>query len=653
MIKKTAILLMICLTVFLMVKCELDGEETIETASVEKSNTYLNHNDSVSYLGINTCKQCHSDIYESFIRTGMGSSFGEANSNKSVAKLNSHSVIYDEYLDYYYRPYWKNEKLFLEEYRLKENGDTAFSQNIGVDYVVGSGQHTNSHIYQENDHLYQMPFTWYQQKSKLDLPPGYEKGFNERFKRIIGLECMSCHNAMPTGFVKGSSNKFSTIPSGIDCERCHGPGEAHVKKVQSGDLTDTSKFIDYSIVNPAKLSSQLQFEICQRCHLQGNMVLQDNKSFFDFKPGMKLNSVMDVYLPKFEGEGDKFIMASHVDRFKSSQCFKESEDYTCTSCHNPHVSVRETNNQLFNNKCSSCHSSEKVFCTEEPIKLEEQNNNCVGCHMPSSGSIDIPHVTVHDHWVRKNYEAIDTNRYSKFIGLMAINNDQPSLKSKTKAYLQQFERFNEQVFLLDSALRFLFKYDPSKKDYSTWIHYLFLRKKYTEIQDLVLKVNPEKLLALNNKMSYSNQDAWTCYRVGEAKLTVGDNEGALVFYNRACELSPFISNFRNKLGVAHLKLKNYEEAEKQFKEVLKDSPSHREGLNNMGFCYLNNFQYEEAESCFKKAISLDPDYLLAWLNLANAYNQTSNDKELKNALNEILRIDPNHLLAAQLLQTLD
>jgi hypothetical protein len=42
-----------------------------------------------------------------------------------------------------------------------------------------------------------------------DLPPGFENGFNERFDRPIGLECMSCHNAMPTEFVAGSTNKFS------------------------------------------------------------------------------------------------------------------------------------------------------------------------------------------------------------------------------------------------------------------------------------------------------------------------------------------------------------------------------------------------------------------------------------------------------------
>ena len=41
---------------------------------------------------------------------------------------------------------------------------------------------------------------------------------------------MTCHNAYPD-FVLGSTNKFNKIPKGIDCERCHGPGELHVNSI--------------------------------------------------------------------------------------------------------------------------------------------------------------------------------------------------------------------------------------------------------------------------------------------------------------------------------------------------------------------------------------------------------------------------------------
>ncbi|UPT66317.1 MAG: hypothetical protein M0D57_17870 [Sphingobacteriales bacterium JAD_PAG50586_3] len=131
---------------------------------------------------------------------------------------------------------------------------------------------------------------------------------------------MSCHNAYPK-FVMGSENKYTDVPQGIDCERCHGPGGEHVRRKQMGENIDTSKYIDYSIVNPGKLSADLQFQICQRCHLQGNAILKNGKSFFDFKPGMQLSEVMDVYLPRYKNADHDFIMASHADRLKQSQCF--------------------------------------------------------------------------------------------------------------------------------------------------------------------------------------------------------------------------------------------------------------------------------------------------------------------------------------------
>ena len=62
------------------------------------------------------------------------------------------------------------------------------------------------------------------------------------------------------------------------------------------------------------MSIELQNEICSRCHIQGNSVLQYDKSFYDFRPGMYLNEVMDIYFPRYENAEDEFIMASHVDR---------------------------------------------------------------------------------------------------------------------------------------------------------------------------------------------------------------------------------------------------------------------------------------------------------------------------------------------------
>ncbi|MEK7074276.1 MAG: pilus assembly protein TadD, partial [Patescibacteria group bacterium] len=135
-----------------------------------------NHSDTAKYVGMNDCKLCHQSIYNSFLKTGMGKSFDVATKQKSAADF-SHPVIYDKHKDFYYSAFWKNDSLFFTEFRLKGK-DTIFKRVEQVNYIVGSGQHTNSHIQQVNGYLNQMPMTFYTQKHKWDLPPGFEDGHN-------------------------------------------------------------------------------------------------------------------------------------------------------------------------------------------------------------------------------------------------------------------------------------------------------------------------------------------------------------------------------------------------------------------------------------------------------------------------------------------
>lgn len=612
--------------------------------------TYLNHNDSVGYVGINTCKTCHSSIHSTFSQTGMGMSFALADTAKSIGSFKGKS-IYDTTLNMYYQPFWKGDTaLYLKEFRLVK-GDTVHKLMQKIDYVVGSGQHTNSHIFSVNNHLFQAPFTWYAQKGKLDLPPGYEHGGNSRFERPIGLECMSCHNAMPTSFVEGSYNKFTKVAQGIDCERCHGPGALHVKRVSAGLLVDTANEIDYSIVNPKKLNTQLQFEVCQRCHLQGNTVLKEAKNFFSFKPGMQLNSVMDVYLPRYENGEDQFIMASHADRLKMSKCFKAfSGSFNCISCHNPHLSVKNTSLKNFNSTCVGCHSAEKeVQCTESTAKLEAENNNCVGCHMPSSGSIDIPHVTVHDHYIRKPKEKTKTEKLGAFLGLVAVNNPNPSARSKIMAYMQQFERFGGERYMLDSAETLLQDFNESSK-LRLQVHLFSLQQKFYEITKLAQVQGSKKLLLEYGKKDYENADAWLHYRIGEAYVKQTKASEAIPYLYNACSLAPYLPDFKVKLAVAINAIGNTSEAEKLYKEILQEEPSNKNALNNLGYLFLTKSNLIEAEKLLLKLIPHYPDYEQGWMNIAQLALLKQDEIGLKKALTQAVRINPKNQRATETLK---
>lgn len=655
----------------------------------EKKDTlvYLNHSDSARYVGINTCRLCHQDIYNTFIKTGMGKSFDVASKQKSAGDYH-HAVIHDKIGDFYYKAFWRNDSLQFLEYRL-QGKDTIYKRQETVNFIVGSGQHTNSHIQSVNGYLNQMPMTFYTQKQQWDLPPGFEDGHNSRFMRKIGLECMSCHNNYPE-FVLGSENKFTAVPEGINCERCHGPGSIHVRQRQTGSKVDTSKYIDYSIVNPAKLSIDAQFDICQRCHLQGNTILKEGKSFYDFKPGMKLSDYMTVFLPKYKNADDEFIMASHADRLKQSQCFIKSMEkatssagvsgasttgklkpykdaMTCVTCHNPHVSVRETNPNVFNDACNKCHykGTEKIQGTErtkdnfhagsELICSKSgitKTSNCVNCHMPKSGSIDIPHVTVHDHYIRKPMTAKDKQGIKEFIGLYAINEKYPSAYTKAKAYLNQYEKFENKPAYLDSAAFYLDDktVEATKANIELLVQLNFTRNHFGKIVSYADKLTDNYLL--NNKLvskSYSNENAWTSYRIGEAFYNTGNIQRAITYFKNAVKLAPYGLDFKNKLGAALAANNQLDAAEQQYTELLKEYPKHVSALTNLGYIKLSKGKAAEAEALYLKALNYDPDYEPLLMNLAGYYAYKKDFKRSELYLTKILKRNPTNQQAKQAL----
>jgi tetratricopeptide (TPR) repeat protein len=653
-----------------------DNTPSANTGLNEQKDTlvYLNHADTAGYVGMKTCMLCHQGIHNTFKNTGMGKSFEHANKDKSAGDFR-HSLIYDKFADFYYKAYWEGDSMKVLEFRLDKK-DTVYKRIETVDFIIGSGQHTNSHMQSVNGYFNQMPMTFYTQMGKWDLPPGFENGHNTRFTRKIGLECMSCHNSYPE-FVEGSENKYKSVPEGITCERCHGPGSIHVQERQTGSKIDTSKYIDYSIVNPAKLSIDAQFDICQRCHLQGNAIVKEGKSFYDFKPGMKLSDHISVFLPKYKNADDEFIMASHADRLKQSQCFIKSYELamknskgslkpykdalTCVTCHNPHVSVRETNPNVFNDACNACHKSggkSGLLCTEKSVVAARNAapghapaslSNCTKCHMPRSGSIDIPHVTVHDHYIRKPVTNKQKEQIKEFIGLYAINEKNPDVLTKARAYINQYEKFELKTYYLDSA-RALLK-DKTAGDLSTNIEALvqlyFLEGNYPKIISYVNTMGVDNLLKQRlTKKSWSNENAWTCYRIGEAFMLQNQMKQALSFYIKANELAPYNPEFKDKLASCYAQSGDAMSAEKYYKEALAENPKFTNALANYGFLCISTGRPKDAEKLYLQGLALDPDHQTLLMNMAAFYAYTNDLKKAIQYLEKVIKKYPNNSEAA-------
>ena len=597
--------------------------------SEEQEITFANLSDSAQYIGMRECRNCHQDIYETYIKTGMGHSFGKASLNRSDADFSNH-VVYDSTSNLFYQMQKRGKNsMVIKEFRIV-GGDTVHLREEMVDYIIGSGQHTNSHLFQVNGYLFQLPMTFYTQSKTWDLPPGFEAGANSRFSRLIENECITCHNGYPE-HEPGSINKYKSVKLGIDCERCHGPGSLHKEKILSGDITPTKSDTDYSIVNPSKLSVEKQISLCQRCHLQGNAVLEEGKTFYDFKPGMDLNDVFTVFLPRYEGSEDHFIMASHADRMQQSKCFIQSKRMSCITCHNPHENVQLAGAAFFKAKCESCHKT-KVLC-----QIQELGTECISCHMPKSGTSDIPHVSITDHRIGIPVSDKEIKELGEFVRLEAINNRQVGAQTMARAYLQQFERFEENQIYLDSAKQILSRMDANNI-VELRIHLHFLEGNLSAL--LAQLKNPEP--------DESFSDPWSYYRVSEAFYGIGKLNLALLWSTAACEKMPLALDFLQKKADLLLQMNRLKDAEEIYRFIIAENPKHSVAFCNLGYSFALQSQWKKAIDLYDKAIHLDPNYLQAYVNKTAATLNGYGLEKAQEYLEEVRRFFPNSVELEQL-----
>lgn len=629
---KKSIIGVICSFLVLLIFCTKKNQQT------ETDSPYLNQNDSVHYVGMETCRQCHADKFETFMHTGMGLSFDVATRKKSSAEFNAHSLVFDSINNFYYKPFFENDVLKILEFRL-DGKDTIYKRLETVSYIIGSGQHTNSHLVNYNGYVYQAPITFYTQRKQWDMAPGMENGFNSRFTRIIEFECMNCHNGLPQA-VEGSVNKYEKIATGIDCERCHGPGSLHIASIGNGKIVDTATQTDYTIVNPKKLSVALQNQLCERCHLQGINVLNAGASFFDFKPGDNINEHWNIFLPQFDGKNNKFLMASQADRLEQSQCFIQSQKISCITCHNPHITVKQTPAAHFNAACITCHTAPQKICTEITEARNLNNDNCSTCHMVQSGAVDIPHVSITDHKIQipgKEQQKED----GKFTGLKCMTTENPQPVLMAKAYLTYYEAFVKEDALLDSANMYLGT--TVKKDsefYTALIHYHYLKNNFEAVVTSAAKINE------------TDMGAWEFYRTGEAHLQMQHYEDAVSFFSRAVQIQPLNLDFNLKLGSAKYLAMDVAGAEKIFQYIVSENPKYTRAWMNLGICKSATGNVTAAEDALQQAIALDPDYTQARLSLVRLYMQTRENTKAKQQIALILKNEPHNAEAVELLRQL-
>jgi hypothetical protein len=267
-----------------------------------------------------------------------------------------------------------------------------------MDIVIGSGTRGQSYLYWHGDQLYELPVSYWSDGNRWINSPGFKDG-TMIFSRAVVPRCMECHATfLQARSPDPLSNQYdpASLVTGIGCERCHGPGEAHIALHQARKAADSSE----SILNPAKFSRDRQVDLCALCH--NGIRSEELVPAFTYVPGKPL----DTSLHPNEGDlaAHPDVHGNQVGLLQKSRCYLSSPNMSCSTCHDVHQPERAA--ATYSSRCLSCHQVES--CGMSKTMGHKIAENCIDCHMPVEPTNAIASKTagqvirpkMRNHWIK-------------------------------------------------------------------------------------------------------------------------------------------------------------------------------------------------------------------------------------------------------------
>jgi hypothetical protein len=349
------------------------------------------------YVGSEACSKCHSDIYRDFKQTRMGRSLARPTPSL-LENLPTSASVFSEALDRHYEIFTKDGKLYQAESQTDSAGREVFRSSHPVDWLIGAGMNGYSALVKRGNYIFEAPLSFYAKTGKWEMSPGYEAkdlGFN----RPVLAGCISCHSGRPDP-ADQNTGKFKPVAFtqlAIGCENCHGPGQEHVHARSIHSQAAGSG----RIVNPGRLTAELDNDICMSCHEAGDSrVLKPGKTYQDFRPGTPLDETMAILMvpPKPDNPNDSDHV-QHYFQMSMSKCYRASSgQLRCTTCHDPHIEPSsEEAPEYFNAKCASCHASRTCTLPAAARRQTTPADNCIGCHMLKREAAETAHTVLTEH----------------------------------------------------------------------------------------------------------------------------------------------------------------------------------------------------------------------------------------------------------------
>jgi hypothetical protein len=265
-----------------------------------------------------------------------------------------------------------------------------------LDYYIGSGAVGRSYLCAIDGFLFQAPVSYYSSTARWDLSPGYERSEDVNLIRAVDSTCLNCHASRiqaRAGTVNGHTGQ-PFLEDGISCERCHGPGEEHARRMRSGMASR-----GLAIVNPVKLDPGRRDSVCAQCHLAGIVRVAKAGTNGTFRPGELLADSVTVFI--WDQTSHSMTVNGHYEQLRQSRCWRSSGGKLwCGTCHDPHTVPAESAKAAFyRSRCLRCHAV--ASCAGPPESRDRARNNCVECHMHRAPASKLEHVAFTDHSISR------------------------------------------------------------------------------------------------------------------------------------------------------------------------------------------------------------------------------------------------------------
>jgi hypothetical protein len=408
-----AVILTAC--VFIFSTCINNRQPSSGAATVARDSVTF-----TAFAGSAACAKCHQQVFNDYMQTAHF-----LTSQPAIEKFISGSfkkglntvdygagkiVQLEKRNDSFYQVYYHSNKEVVSR---------------RFDIVIGSGVHGQTYLSWIGNHLIELPVSYFTPIQKWANSPGYPLS-PIIFNRPVTARCLECHSTFAQ-----TINYNPEVPPMFDaskmiltvgCEKCHGPAARHVAYQEAHPADTIGKFI----VDPGRLSRQLQLDVCALCH---NGKLQEKQAPFQFAAGDSLYQFYDAG-DAARKAGLMDVHGNQLGVLSASKCFRLSKTMTCTTCHNPHASERG-NTVLFSQRCQSCHTTQHK--TIEGVTDMAIKNNCIDCHMPLQESTSISFLLKKDKppvnaMMRTHYITIYKNETKKFVEQNSLSKKNNQLK---------------------------------------------------------------------------------------------------------------------------------------------------------------------------------------------------------------------------------